>query len=168
MPVEVPISGVFSENVPTPYSRPDRLDSIAVIDANYWIDRVLGVGGTGGSLNVALANAALYSIGFGYGLSEVENGTQGPYTNFIDPNVQLINQSNAMAEAGFAENSFRFDPLRYADQRRSYGIFQSLPHDARRLRLCPVVEAGNVWIAEHFESTAVPVSWFANGGRHHG
>ncbi len=47
----------------------------------------LGPSGTGGSLNVALANAAMYAIGFDYRLAEVENGMQRTFTNFYDPNV---------------------------------------------------------------------------------
>ena len=50
-----------------------------------------------------MANAAMYGIGFDFGLSEVENGITGPFTNFNDSSVQLINQSNAMTEAGFNE-----------------------------------------------------------------
>jgi hypothetical protein len=100
----VPISASFSVQAPpTPGAKPDRLDTGAIIDTSYWINRVLGPGGTGGSLNVAMANAAMYAIGWGYGLPEVENGTAGPFTNFIDPNVQLLDQSNAMVEGGFYE-----------------------------------------------------------------
>ncbi len=101
----VPMSASFAVRVPDSAGGvPDRLDSGAIIDANYWIQRVLGAGGSAGSLNVALANAALYTIGWGYGLSEVENGTLGPNTNFFDPNVALVNQANAMVEAGFSES----------------------------------------------------------------
>jgi len=100
----VPISTEFAVQAPpTPGAKPDRLDTGAIIDTSYWINRVLGPGGTGGSLNVAMANAAMYAIGWGYGLPEVENGTAGPFTNFIDPNVQLLDQSNAMVEGGFYE-----------------------------------------------------------------
>jgi hypothetical protein len=86
--------------------KPFRLDSGAEIDTNYWINRVLGAGGTGGSLNVAIANAAMYATGFDLGVSEVENGQLGPFTNFFDSNVQLLNQSNAMVEGGFNEDVF--------------------------------------------------------------
>ncbi len=120
-PVFLPMSSDFAVMVPnSPGGKPDRLDSGAVIDANYWIDRVLGqpssppfpplspatpvIVGTGGSLNVALANAALYSIGWDYGLSEIENGTVGPNTNFFDPNIALLNQANAMVEGGATES----------------------------------------------------------------
>ncbi len=105
--MNIPISANFKvmAGPTTGVNRPDRLDTGAVIDVNYWVNRVLGAGGTGGSLNVALANAALYAIGFGYGVSEVDNGLGGPFTSFFDPNVSLINQSNVMQEAGFAENS---------------------------------------------------------------
>ena len=100
------MSAAFRVSVPnSPGGRPVRTDSGAVVDMNYWINRVLGPGGTGGSLNVAVANAAMYCIGFDFGLSEVENGTTGPFTNFADSNVQLLNQSNAMAEAGFTEGT---------------------------------------------------------------
>jgi hypothetical protein len=100
----IPISANFTVRVPDAAgAKPDRLDTGAVIDLNYFIHRVTDAGGTGGSLNTAVANAALYSIGLGFGLSEVENGTVGPNTNFFDPNVALINQANAMVEAGFTE-----------------------------------------------------------------
>ena len=101
VPLDLPISAEFAASVPNAAGgKPDRLDSAGVIDMNYWITRVLGPGGTGGALNIALANAALYAIGWDYGLPEVENGEQGPYTNFSDPNVALINHSNAMVEGG--------------------------------------------------------------------
>jgi len=106
VPLDLPIDAHINVIVPQAQGVggvPFRLDSGAMIDANYWINRVLGPGGTAGSLNVAMANAALYAIGFDLGLSEVENGTIGPFTNFFDPNVALINQANAMAEAGFTE-----------------------------------------------------------------
>lgn len=101
----IPISAEFAVMAgPTAgVNRPDRLDTGAVIDVNYWINRVLGAGGTGGSLNVALSNAALYAIGFGFGVSEVANGMGGPYTSYFDPNTALINQSNVMQEGGFGE-----------------------------------------------------------------
>ena len=103
---DIPMSAAFRVSVPnSPGGKPVRTDSGAVIDMNYWINRVLGPGGTGGSLNVAIANAAMYCVGFDFGLSEVENGTTGPFTNFSDPNVQLLNQSNAMVEAGFTEGT---------------------------------------------------------------
>ena len=68
-------------------------------------DPGLGFSGTGGSYNIAVANASLYAIGFDYGLSETENGQPGPFTNFFDSNVTLINQASAMPEAGFTEGS---------------------------------------------------------------
>ncbi|HZZ28749.1 MAG TPA: VCBS repeat-containing protein [Pirellulales bacterium] len=120
VPVFDSISADFAVNVTTPFSQPNRLDSGAIIDASYFLQRVLGngsgtgtptdpglgFGGTGGSYNIALANASLYAIGWDYGLSEVENGTPGPFTNFFDPNVQLVNQAGAMQEAGFTEGFF--------------------------------------------------------------
>ncbi len=103
-PSNVPISADFAVQAPpTPGAKPSRLDTGAIIDVNYWVNRVLGAGGTGGSLNVALANAAMYAIGWDFGMPEVENGSAGPFSNFIDPNVGLINQSNAMVEGGLFE-----------------------------------------------------------------
>src|SRR5262249_15366031 len=100
----VPISADFAVRTHTSLgAKPQLLDSGAVIDASYFIDRVLGPGGTGGSLNVAIANAALYAVGWNWGLPEVENGTEGPFTSFFDPNVQLINQANVMQEGGLLE-----------------------------------------------------------------
>lgn len=102
----LPISAAFAvQTFPTPGAKPSRLDTGGVIDVNYWADRVLGPGGTGGSLNIALANAAMYVIGWDFGLSSVENGATGPYSNFSDPNVGLLNQSNAMAEGGLFEDA---------------------------------------------------------------
>ena len=88
--------------VPEPASHSEWIPA-GMVDADYWIDRVAAASGTGSSLNVAMANAAMYTIGFDFGVSEVENGITGPFTNFNDPNVQLINQSNAMVEAGYNE-----------------------------------------------------------------
>jgi hypothetical protein len=107
VPSLIPISDDFAVQSPnTPGAKPDRMDSGAIIDTNYWISRVLGSGGTGGSLNVAMANAALYAIGWDYGVSEVDSGAGGPFTNFTDPNVTLLNQSNAMVEGGFFETTY--------------------------------------------------------------
>jgi len=119
-PALFPISFTYNEFIPgvtnsaggnaVGSGRPQRMDTGAVIDVNYWIERVLGNGsetgtaGTGGSLNTAVANAALYAIGADFGLSEVENGVLGPNTNFFDPNIAELNQANAMVEAGFTEN----------------------------------------------------------------
>ncbi len=103
-PEAVPISAEFmAGSASSPAGKPFHTDSGAIVDADYWIERVLDASGTSGSLNVAMANATMYGIGFDFGLSEVENGITGPFTNFNDSSVQLINQSNAMTEAGFNE-----------------------------------------------------------------
>ncbi len=132
VPSLIPISAEFAVMAgPTVgVNKPDRLDSGAVIDVNYWINRVLAAGGTGGSLNVALANAALYAIGFDYGVSEVDNGLGGPYTSFFDPNIALINQSNVMQEAGFAEGLVSC-AIQQSHQRHQCRIFPALHDDAK-------------------------------------
>jgi hypothetical protein len=103
VPSLIPISASFAVHQEAPGVRPDRLDGGAFIDVNYFIDSVLGATGTGGSLNVAIANAAMYAIGWSYGVSEVEDGTRGISTQYHDADTRLINQSHAMVEGGWTE-----------------------------------------------------------------
>jgi len=137
----VPISADFAVQSPNAAgARPSRLDTGGIIDVNYWVNRVLGPGGTGGSLNVALANAALYAIGWDFGLSEVENGTTGPFSNFGDPNVQLLNQSNAMVEGGFLESS-EFVPT-ISDTNSAY--FNNFPMMQDGANFQPMLQPGTL------------------------
>lgn len=110
-PLLTPMSATFGVNFESIFSPPNRSDAGAIIDVNYWIDRVAGAVGTGHSLNTALYNAAMYTIGWGYGLSEIENGKQGPFTHFVNKDIELLNRSSAMLEAGFTEfTTDYFDP----------------------------------------------------------
>src|SRR5262249_1116436 len=61
------------------------------------------------SASVAIANAAMYAIGFGYGLTEVEDGFLATDNYFQDTNIQFTNQSSAMLQGGqpsFTEPQF--------------------------------------------------------------
>jgi hypothetical protein len=107
-----PISTAFKVNVPAPFSVPNRVDTGAVIDANYFLEQAVleqQLGVPNASASVAIANAAMYAIGFGYGLTEVEDGFLATDNYFQDTNIQFTNQSSAMLQGGqpsFTEPQF--------------------------------------------------------------
>ncbi|MCC7085156.1 MAG: VCBS repeat-containing protein [Pirellulales bacterium] len=104
IPLNIPLTAKFGVEVESQGSLPNRLDSGGIVDVNFWINRVLGPTGTGGTLNTAMANAAMYITGWDYGLVEVEDGKRGQYTQYFDSDTRLIDQSSAMVEAGWTES----------------------------------------------------------------
>ncbi len=107
VPLDIPMSADFAVDVPNSQAGvPQRMDTGGIVDVNAFMNQVLGGINPAGSLNVAMANAAMYIIGWDLGLAAVENGASGPFTNYSDTNVALINQASGMIEGGYQQSFF--------------------------------------------------------------